>query len=116
LNSLRPDPTRTEIEQLISVGNAFYHGVTLEVRNRWRRNRAAPDFSFRAVYTLSFLTDDGIVNTSDALLPGDFSHELSRSLLDRRHRFAFSGTFDTPALARTLAVRTDFTFGVGCAL
>jgi hypothetical protein len=48
------------------------------------------------VYTLSFLTDDGIVNTSDALLPGDFSHELSRSLLDRRHRFAFSGTFDTP--------------------
>jgi hypothetical protein len=53
-------------------------------------------FSFRAVYTLSFLQDDGIVNTSDALVPGDFQSEFTRSLLDRRHRFAFSGTFDTP--------------------
>jgi len=98
LNSLRPDPTRTEIEQLISVGNAFYHGLTLEVRNRWRQKSGGAGFSFRAVYTLSFLRDDGIVNTSDALIPGDFRHELSRSLLDRRHRFAFSGTFDTPRL------------------
>ena len=96
LNSLRPDPTRTEIEQLISAGNAFYHGLTLEVRNRWRQKSSGAGFSFRAVYTLSFLRDDGIVNTSDALIPGDFSRELSRSLLDRRHRFAFSGTFEMP--------------------
>src|SRR6185436_10221224 len=96
LNSLRPDPTRTEVEQLISVGNSFYHGLTLEVRNRWRQKASGAGYSFRAVYTLSFLTDDGIVNTSDALVPGDFQGERSRSLLDRRHRFAFSGTFDTP--------------------
>lgn len=96
LNSLRPDPARTEVEQLISVGNSFYHGLTLEVRNRWRQKASGAGFSFRAVYTLSFLKDDGIVNTSDALIPGDFSREFSRSLLDRRHRFAFSGTFDTP--------------------
>jgi len=96
LNSLRPDPTRTEVEQLISVGNGFYHGLTLEVRNRWRQKASGAGFSFRAVYTLSFLTDDGIVNTSDALVPGDFRGERARSLLDRRHRFAFSGTFDTP--------------------
>ena len=96
LNSLRPDPTRTEVEQLISVGNSFYQGLTLEVRNRWREKKSGAGFSFRAVYTLSFLTDDGIVNTSDALVPGDFRRERSRSLLDRRHRFAFSGTFDTP--------------------
>jgi len=102
LNSLRPDPTRTEIEQLISVGNAFYHGLTLEVRNRWRQQSSGAGFSFRAVYTLSFLRDDGIVNTSDALIPGDFGRELSRSLLDRRHRFAFSGTFDTPRSLRRL--------------
>ncbi len=95
LNSLRPDPTRTEIEQLISAGNAFYHGLTVEVRNRWRQKSSGAGFSFRAVYTLSFLTDDGIVNTSDALVPGDFRSERSRSLLDRRHRVAFSGTFDT---------------------
>ena len=96
LNALRLDPTRTEIEQLISVGNSVYHGLTLEVRNRWRQKASGAGFSFRAVYTLSSMRDDGIVNTSDALIPGDFSRERSRSLLDRRHRFAFSGTFDTP--------------------
>jgi hypothetical protein len=54
--------------------------------------------SFRAGYTLSSLTDDGVVNTSDALVPGDFRAERSRSLLDRRHRFVFSGTFNVPRL------------------
>ena len=96
LNGLRPDPTRAEVEQLIPVGNSFYHGLTLEVRNRFRQSKNGFGFSVRAVYTLSFLTDDGIVNTSDALTPGDFRHERSRSLLDRRHRFAFSGTFNLP--------------------
>jgi hypothetical protein len=42
------------------------------------------------------LIDDGVVNTSDALLPGDFRSERSRSLLDRRHRLVFSGTFTLP--------------------
>jgi hypothetical protein len=96
INNLRPDPSKTEVEQLISVGNSFYHGLTFEIRNRWRQKASGAGYSFRAVYTLSFLTDDGIVNTSDALVPGDFRRERSRSLLDRRHRFAFSGTFDTP--------------------
>jgi len=50
------------------------------------------------------LKDDGIVNTSDALIPGDFNRELSRSLLDRRHRFAFSGTFDTPRILGHLRI------------
>jgi hypothetical protein len=96
LNLLRPDPSRGEVEQLIPVGNSFYHGLTLETRYRFRQKKNGASLSFRAVYTLSFLKDDGIVNTSDALVPGDFQGEFSRSLLDRRHRFALSGTFDTP--------------------
>jgi hypothetical protein len=36
------------------------------------------------------------VNTSDALVAGNFFGERSRSLLDRRHRFVFSGTFALP--------------------
>jgi hypothetical protein len=95
LNSLRPDPTKGEIEQLIPVGNSYYHGLTFEFRNRFKQGRDGFGFSFRAVYTLSFLKDDGVVNTSDALIPGDFRGELARSLQDRRHRFAFSGTLDT---------------------
>jgi hypothetical protein len=97
LNSLRLDPTRGEIEQLIAAGDSFYKGLTIELRKRFKQ---AKNFglSFRGGYTYSRLTDDGIVNTSDALVPGDFIGERSRSLLDRRHRFVFSGTFDTPRM------------------
>ncbi|HKP81878.1 MAG TPA: carboxypeptidase regulatory-like domain-containing protein, partial [Pyrinomonadaceae bacterium] len=87
-NNLRPDPTRTELEQLISAGNSFYRGMTLELRKQF-----GSGFGFRGGYTLSRLVDDGVVNTSDALVPGDFRAERARSLLDRRHRFVFSGTF-----------------------
>jgi hypothetical protein len=77
------------LEQLISAGNSFYRGMTVELRKRF-----SSEFTFRAGYTLSSLIDDGVVNTSDALVPGDFRAERARSLLDRRHRFVFSGTFD----------------------
>jgi hypothetical protein len=50
----------------------------------------------RAAYTLSSTEDDGLNNTANAEIDGDFSREWSRSLQDRRHRFAFSGTMDTP--------------------
>ena len=93
INGLRPDPSRGELERLISAGNSFYRGMTVELRKRsnsW--------FGFRAGYTLSSLIDDGVVNTSDALVPGDFRAERARSLLDRRHRFVFSGTFDLRVL------------------
>jgi Carboxypeptidase regulatory-like domain/TonB dependent receptor len=96
LNHLRPDPSRGEVEQLISVGNSFYRGLTLELRKRWGLADGFPDFTFRAGYTLSRLIDDGVVNTSDALVPGDFRAERARSLLDRRHRFVLSGTFGLP--------------------
>ncbi|HJU92816.1 MAG TPA: TonB-dependent receptor [Pyrinomonadaceae bacterium] len=93
INNLRPDPTRGEIEQLISAGNSFYRGMTLELRKRFDSR-----FTFRAGYTLSSLIDDGVVNTSDALVPGDFRAERARSLLDRRHRFVLSGVFKLPRL------------------
>ena len=50
----------------------------------------------RAAYTLSRLIDDGVVNTSSALVVGDFRRERAPSLLDRRHRFVLSGTLDAP--------------------
>jgi hypothetical protein len=104
LNGLRPDPAKGEVEQLIPVGNSFYHGLTLELRDRFKRAKNGAAFSFRAAYTLSFLRDDGIVNTSDALVAGDFQGERARSLQDRRHRFTFSGTLDTPRFLGKLHV------------
>jgi hypothetical protein len=96
LNPLRPDTTKAEVEQLIPVGRSFYHGVTLEARNRFHSAANGAAFSFRAAYTLSFLKDDGVVNTSDALEAGDFQRELAYGLQDRRHRLVFSGTMDAP--------------------
>ena len=99
LNQLRPDPIRGELEQLISAGNSFYRAVSVEVRKRFDSH-----FTFRTGYTLSRLVDDGVVNTSDALVPGDFRGERARSLLDRRHRFVFSGTFNLPRYAGGLTL------------
>jgi len=98
INELRPDPSRGEIEQLISAGNSFYRGLTLELRKRFDVGHGfhGYGFMFRAGYTLSRLVDDGVVNTSDALVPGDFRAERARSLLDRRHRFVLSGSFNLP--------------------
>jgi hypothetical protein len=97
LNNLRPDTTSTEIEQLISAGNSFYRGLTLGLRRSFGSRG-----SFRAGYTFSRLIDDGVVNTSDALVPGDFRAERARSLLDRRHRFVLSGLLNLPRLFGSL--------------
>ena len=103
LNQLRPDPARAELEQLISAGNSFYRGLTVEVRKRFGVGRGFKrGLNFRAGYTLSRLIDDGLVNTSDALVPGNFRAERARSLLDRRHRFVLSGSFSLPALLGAL--------------
>lgn len=91
---LRPDPSRTQVEQLVSAGSSFYHGLTVELRDRFSSRASGFALSFRAAYTLSRLIDDGIVNTSSALRVGDFRGERARSLLDRRHRLALSGTFN----------------------
>jgi hypothetical protein len=98
LNQLRPDPGRGEVEQLISAGNSFYDGLTIEVRRSLAGTANSPGLFFRAAYTFSHLTDDGIVNTSDALNPGDFRAERARSLLERRHRFVFSGSLELPRM------------------
>ncbi|HVF46239.1 MAG TPA: hypothetical protein VNA17_01595, partial [Pyrinomonadaceae bacterium] len=94
--SLRPVPTAGQTEQVGSIGYSWYKGLVLELRRRYTRLGGGFGTSFRFAYTLSSLEDDGIVNTSSAQIAGDFRSERSRSLLDRRHRFALSGLFDTP--------------------
>jgi hypothetical protein len=96
LNELRPDSARGQIEQLASIGNSFYHGLTIEARRRFNARESGFNLSLRAAYTLSRLIDDGVVNTSSALVSGDFRGERAPSLLDRRHRFVLSGTLAAP--------------------
>jgi hypothetical protein len=96
LNDLRMKPVFGQIEQISSIGNSFYHGLSIEMRQRFVSNSKGLGWSYRAAYTLSKLIDDGSVNTSSALIPGDFRRERARSLTDRRHRFSLAGTFDLP--------------------
>jgi hypothetical protein len=98
-------------ERVASIGNSQYVGATFELRSRSRKFGYGFGGSMRFVYTLSKLKDDGIVNTSEATIPGDFDREFSRSLLDRRHRIAFSGTFDTPNWMGALRLSPIFRFG-----
>ncbi|HEX8737294.1 MAG TPA: TonB-dependent receptor [Pyrinomonadaceae bacterium] len=101
----------SQLERVASIGNSRYMGATFEVRNRYRKFGYGFAGSMRFVYTLSKLQDDGIVNTSEATIPGDFQREWARSLLDRRHRFAFSGTFDVPNWLGGLRLSPVFRFG-----
>jgi hypothetical protein len=62
-------------------------------------------------YTLSRLMDDGIVNTSDPTVPGNFAREWSRSLADRRHRIAVTASIDTPKWMGKLRFSPLFRWG-----
>jgi hypothetical protein len=97
LRNLRPNPQYEQIEEISSIGNSFYHGLTIETRQRFISNWKGLGLSYRASYTLSKLIDDGSVNTSSALIPGDFRRERARSLLDRRHRFSITGMLGMPS-------------------
>ncbi len=92
----RPDQTVEETSRIGSRGNAFYQGLVAELRSRYRKLGFGFGASFRLVYTLSSTKDDGLNNTSNAEINGDFSREWARSLQDRHHRIAFSGSFQTP--------------------
>lgn len=92
----RPDQTVEETSRIGSRGNSFYQGLILELRSRFRQLGYGFGASFRLAYTLSSTKDDGLNNTANAEINGDFSREWARTLQDRRHRLAFSGSFESP--------------------
>lgn len=97
LNQFRPDPNGlSDAKEIKSIGNSEYSGLNLSLKRRYRNLGYGFGASFRFAYTLSSLWDDGMFNTSQAQIVGDFASEWARSLQDRRHRIAISGTFDTP--------------------
>ena len=86
----------SQIDHVAAIGNASYNGLIIEVRQRFQPIGYGFAAAFRAVYTLSKMQDDGANNTSNPADIFDFSADFAPSLQDRRHRFAFSGTFDMP--------------------
>lgn len=107
----RPNRNLGETSVIASIGNAFYQGLILELRSRYRKLGHGFGSSFRFVYTLSKTMDDGLNNTANAEINADFSREWARSLQDRRHRIAFSGSFDTPVWLGRLKFSPLFRYG-----
>jgi hypothetical protein len=105
LRNLRHNPAVTQIEELQSRGNSYYHGVSVEAQ-RWLNERGF----VRASYTLSRLIDDGVVNTSSPLVVGDFRRERALSLQDARHRVAISGYFLFPDWLARLSLSGAFNY------
>lgn len=96
IDHLRPDPDVDETSIIGSGGKAFYQGLILELRSAYRQLGYGFAGAFRFNYTLSKSMDDGLNNTSNAEINGDFGREWARTLQDRRHRIAFSGAFEMP--------------------
>jgi hypothetical protein len=111
VRSLRPNPNFDEMARVASLGNARYHGLVLELRSRSRKLPYGFRSTMRAVYTLSKMEDDGLNNTSNAEVNDDFGREWARSLQDRRHRFVFAGTLNTPWWMGKLQVSPIFRYG-----
>jgi Carboxypeptidase regulatory-like domain/TonB dependent receptor-like, beta-barrel len=104
IRNLRPNPEITQIEELQSRGNSYYHGASFNLSKIFV-------FGFlRVSYTLSKIIDDGVVNTSSPLVAGDFRRERSLSLLDARHRLAISGSHLFPDLLGRLNLSGTFSF------
>jgi hypothetical protein len=107
----RPDQTVEETSRIGSYGNAFYHGLILEIRSRYRNLGGGFGASFRANYTLSSTKDDGLNNTANAEINGDFGREWARNLQDRHHRIAISGSFQMPYWMGKLRFSPLFRYG-----
>jgi hypothetical protein len=111
IDHLRPNPDLEETSIIGSRGNAMYRGLLLELRSAYRNLGRGFGAALRFNYTLSKSMDDGLNNTSNAEVNGDFGREWARSLQDRRHRVAFSGVFETPRWIGRLRLSPLFRWG-----
>jgi hypothetical protein len=76
----------------VSIGNSVYHGLTANLRKRFSRN-----WEMLASYTWSHAIDDS-TDLQTPLSPQDNFRpnlERSNSLFDQRHRFVWSGVFQS---------------------
>ena len=85
----------SDMDANFSNGSSVYHGLTANLRKRFRDH-----FEFLASYTWSHAIDDS-TDLQSPLAPQDSyfpSLERSTSLFDQRHRFVFSGIYQTGKL------------------
>ncbi len=86
----------SSIDANYSNGSSVYHGLTANLRKRFNGH-----YEFLASYTWSHSIDDS-TDLQSPLEPQDSQHpnlERSNSLFDQRHRFVFSGVYQSGKVA-----------------
>lgn len=111
ISQFRPHQEVSETSRIGSQGNAFYRGLILQMQRRYRKLGHGFGAQYRFAYTYSKSLDDGLNNTANAEANGDFDREWARTLQDRRHRVAITGTFDTPWWFGKLKLSPRFRWG-----
>jgi hypothetical protein len=100
----------SDMDANYSNGSSVYHGFSANLRKRF-----AGHYEFLASYTWSHAIDDS-TDLQAPLAPQDSffpSLERSNSLFDQRHRFVFSGVYQTGKLGGagfTRKLLSDWTF------
>jgi hypothetical protein len=100
----------SDMDANYSNGSSVYHGFTANLRKRFNRH-----YEFLASYTWSHAIDDS-TDLQAPLAPQDSydpAAERSNSLFDQRHRFVFSGVYQTGKLGGSGFARkffSDWTF------
>ena len=86
----------SDMDANFSNGSSVYHGLTANLKKRFGNH-----YEFQGSYTWSHAIDDS-TDLQSPLAPQDSyypSLERSNSLFDQRHRFVFSGVYQTGKLA-----------------
>jgi hypothetical protein len=86
----------SDMDANYSNGSSVYHGFSANLRKRFNRH-----YEFLASYTWSHAIDDS-TDLESPLAPQDSFYpalERSNSLFDQRHRFVFSGVYQSGHLA-----------------
>ncbi|HZE26145.1 MAG TPA: TonB-dependent receptor [Terriglobales bacterium] len=86
----------SDMDANYSNGSSVYHGFTANLRKRFNKN-----YEFLASYTWSHAIDDS-TDLQSPLAPQDSffpALERSNSTFDQRHRFVFSGLYQTGKLS-----------------
>lgn len=98
MDQRRPYRDFQDIDTLLSVANAVYHGLEMSADKRMSRN-----FSFRAEYILGKAIDDYDMTSGDRGYPQNSTaarNDRGRCNDDRKHRFVFSGIWQIDYLRR----------------
>lgn len=110
IDRFRPMTDVGDISSISSIGRADSRTISITVRSS-TIERDGFSISGRGSYAIGWQKDDGLNNTSNSEIDGDFLREYSRALSDRRHRVTMLGSIGLPRYLG--ALRSSFSFRYG---